>query len=124
MKKKIIDANYLLRYFLADNERQNLLAAKVIENEEVLLINEVVAEVCYVLEKVYVVPKKEIDDILNLLLDYKNITAEKTLIRNALNLYSLNNLDFVDALLIAYNKIEGAEICSFDKKLNKLLNKV
>lgn len=32
------------------------------------------------------------------------------------------NLDFVDCLLIGYNKINGIEIFSFDKKLNKTLN--
>ncbi len=34
MKKKIIDANYLLRYFLCDNEEQNAVATHVIENIE------------------------------------------------------------------------------------------
>ncbi len=121
MKKKIIDANYLLRYFLCDNVEQNALATEIIENENIILLNEVLAEVCYVLEKVYAVPRIEISEIIQSLVDFDNIIAQEQVIRKTLELYSFKNLDFVDALLVAYNHIEKAKVYSFDKKLNKLL---
>ncbi len=82
MKKKIIDANYLLRYFLCDNEEQNALATKVIENEKIVVLNEVIAEVCYVLEKVYAVPKIEISEIINSLIDFYCVASQVVLLPN------------------------------------------
>lgn len=50
---KIADANVILRYLLNDNEELSDKAVKIIEDNEVLLPNEVIAEVVYVLDKVY-----------------------------------------------------------------------
>ncbi len=123
MKKKIIDANYILRYLLCDNQEQNIIATQIIENEQVVLLNEVLAEVCYVLEKVYGVSKKEISQIIGSLITFDNIAVDQELISKALLLYNENNLDFVDALLISYSYIKGAHVYSFDKKLNKMMKR-
>ncbi len=50
---KIVDANIILRYLLDDHEMLSEEAAAIIENNKVLLPNEVIAEIVYVLEKVY-----------------------------------------------------------------------
>ena len=39
----------------------------------------------------------------------------------ALGVYAENSLDFVDCILIAYHRITGANVVSFDRKLNKRL---
>ncbi|QSQ10284.1 hypothetical protein H0A61_02685 [Koleobacter methoxysyntrophicus] len=49
---KIVDANIVLRYLLDDAEELSEKAAEILENNEVFLPNEVIAEVVYVLEKV------------------------------------------------------------------------
>lgn len=121
MKLKIIDANYILRYLLCDNKEQNQIAKNVIENEDVLILNEVLAEVCYVLEKVYEVPKQEISQLITELIAFDNITTNQELINRVIEYYQGSNLDIVDALLIAYNQTENAKVYSFDKKLNKML---
>lgn len=41
-------------------------------------------------------------------------------LKEALKIYHAENIDFVDAILVAYNHKMGATIHSFDKKLNKL----
>ena len=56
-----IDANYILRYLLQDNEKQFSDAKEVIEKEEIFLTDFLFAEVVYVLEKVYLVPRKDIN---------------------------------------------------------------
>ncbi len=120
---KIVDANIILRYLLNDHDELSVKAAKIIENNEVLLLNEVVAEIVYVLEKVYNVKNDEIRDTLLDLFNYENISVDEfEVLAEALHLFGRKRLDFVDAILIAYSKVKGHQIYSFDKKLNKLLN--
>jgi predicted nucleic-acid-binding protein len=49
---KIVDANFVLRYLLQDNEKLSNKAKDIIENNEIFIPTEVVAEIVYVLEKV------------------------------------------------------------------------
>ncbi|ABP65738.1 hypothetical protein Csac_0084 [Caldicellulosiruptor saccharolyticus DSM 8903] len=57
---KLIDANVILRFLLNDIAELNQIAKEIIKNNEVLILNEVVAEIVYVLEKVYKVERKDI----------------------------------------------------------------
>lgn len=43
------------------------------------------------------------------------------IVETALKLYGRRRFDVADTLLYAYNKVRRYEICTFDKKLNKLL---
>lgn len=118
---EICDANIVLRYLLNDHEKFSKRSGKILENNPVHLPFEVCAEVVYVLEKVYNVPRGDIRNALGLLIDYPNISiSNKTVLKEALKVYQVDNIDFVDAILIAYNHELGAMIHSFDKKLNKL----
>ena len=120
---KIIDANIVLRYLLQDNINLSNKAKEIIEDNNIFVPTEVIAEIVYVLEKVYSVNRKEINKILSDLLNFENIdTANSKVIKNALKIYANKKLDFVDTILISYNYIDKHEIYSFDKKLNKLLN--
>ena len=47
----------------------------------------------------------------------------KEVITYASKLYGETNLDYVDCVLIAYRKIEGREVFTFDKKLNNQLKR-
>ncbi|MDB5054152.1 MAG: putative nucleic-acid-binding protein contains domain [Bacilli bacterium] len=102
----IVDANIILRYLLQDAIQFLDQARDKIENQNIFIPNEVIAEVVYVLEKVYKVERLQISDNLKNLLNYSNIRTK---------------IDFVDALLFAYSKIGGHTIFTFDKKLNQLL---
>jgi len=61
---KIADANIVLRYLLNDIEDQSEKAAELLENNEVFIPNEVIAEIVYVLEKVYRLENAEISSAL------------------------------------------------------------
>lgn len=84
---------------------------------------EVLAEVIFVLNgKIYNKSRFEIKECLLVFLneiDYQNIN----LLKVALETFADNNLDFVDCLLFAYYKVYGYEVCTFDKKLNKLIQR-
>ncbi len=119
---KIVDANIILRYFLNDTETLSDKAADILENNEIFVPNEVIAEVVYVLEKVYKVGSKEVSDSLLELFDYDNLrVGDVELINEALRLYAERKLDFVDTLLYAYQKVRNHKVYTFDKKLSKML---
>lgn len=118
---KIADANVILRYLLNDNEELSEKATIIIENNEVLLPNEVIAEIVYVLEKVYEVKNEEISETLLELFKYSNIVVNDIeVLEEAFLLFGKRQLDFVDTLLYAYNKVKGYEVYTFDNKLNWL----
>jgi predicted nucleic-acid-binding protein len=118
----IVDANLILRYLLQDAVQFLDQARDKIENHSIFIPNEVIAEVVYVLEKVYKVERAHIFDSLQNLLSYGNITThDKDILIEALKGYSEIKIDFVDSLLLAYSKIGGHTIFTFDKRLNQLL---
>lgn len=121
MKKFLIDANVILRYLLRDDETMSNDAEKIIKFGTCTL-PEVLAEVVYVLKSVYKVDREEISKAMFAVLKEIEVEHKMTMIR-AIEIFSETSLDFVDCILIAYHEIEGVEIFSFDKKLNKKLHK-
>lgn len=118
---KLVDANIILRYLLNDVKELAQQAYNIINNNTVFITNEVFAEIIYVLEKVYNVERIVIAKELNDLLSFENIRVNDV-IKKALNYYEEKNLDIVDLILLAYSKVEGYEVYTFDKKLNRLIN--
>ncbi|HEX9060985.1 MAG TPA: PIN domain-containing protein [Clostridia bacterium] len=115
---KIVDANFILRYLLNDIEEQANEAFSILKNSPVCLLNEVIAEIVYVLEKVYKVERNRICTELKDLIESDNIQVDNIDVMNcALETFSKSRLDFIDSLLCAYVKVTNATICTFDKKL-------
>jgi len=118
-----LDANVILRYLLEDCEKFIEQSKDYVENSDVYIKNEVLAEVVYVLNKTYKVPKKTVKFILNELLLNNNIQVDSIDVVNlSLEIFETQNIDFVDALLCSYNKILKYKVASFDKKLNKCIS--
>jgi len=115
---KIVDANVVLRYLLNDIEDQARLATNYLEQNKVFIPIEVVAEIVYVLERVYKINRKEISSKLTSLITYPNILNDnKDLIYESLKIYATRKIDFVDCILCSYKIVLGAEILTFDKKI-------
>jgi len=120
---KIIDANILLRYLLADNEQLTAKAINIIENNNVHIPFEVVCEIVYVLQKVYNISRKNICKELIDFFTSPNITTNSLpVLKKALTIFNEKNIDFVDSILCAYNKTYQHEIFTFDKKMLKIIN--
>jgi predicted nucleic-acid-binding protein len=121
---KILDANIILRYLIRDNEQMALYAKELIKNNAVTVTIEVIAEVVYVLNKVYQKDRASIANVLVRFIGLDNIICERDdIVTTALQTYTDNNLDFVDCILYAYHKELGYEVCTFDKKLSKLIER-
>lgn len=117
--KKLIDANVILRYLLGDHPEFSEKAKDIIEAGAYTL-PEVLAEVVYVLKGVYKISREEIGSTLIDFMDEITIDHQEVM-TEALMIYADTSLDFVDCILISYHRIAGAEVVSFDKKLNKKL---
>ncbi|MDL1955667.1 MAG: PIN domain-containing protein [Candidatus Desulfofervidus auxilii] len=116
-----IDANIILRYLLKDNEELYSLANNFFEavfsGEKIAyILQSVLAEVIYVLIKLYKIEKEQVIEVLEKFLSNKNIKVQdKNVTITAIHLFKTSNIDFVNCLLCAYSK--KMEIFSFDKKL-------
>ena len=116
----MLDANVMLRYLLNDNEEMALEAEKVIKAQNALVTIEVIAEVVYVLKRVYAIDKMEIkESVLKFLSEVK--VEEREILVLGIETYAEQNLDFVDCILYAYKCVKKYDILTFDRKLNKLL---
>ena len=118
---KLIDANVMLRFLLNDDAKMADEAAAVISSGA-FTKEAVVAEVLYVLKGVYKMERRAIADLITGLLGVVQI-ENRDVVLFALGLYKERSLDFVDCLLIAYSSVQKIEVFSFDKKLNKLLDR-
>ena len=119
---EMLDTNIVLRYLLNDNEKMADEAEKTIKTGDAQIAIEVLAEVVYVLKGVYKIEREAITFSLLDFLSEVQIT-ESQVARLGLETYAKYNLDFVDCILYAYNRIKGYKIKTFDKKLIRLLER-
>lgn len=112
-----------MRYLLDDHAELSARARQIIDSDKNLFICDgVCAEIVYVLSKVYNVERELIKQTISEFLDKVNINVgNKVLINKSLELFSSNNVDYIDCLLCAYNHIENVKVETFDTKLKKLL---
>lgn len=120
---QMLDTNIVLRYLLNDNKEMADQAEKIIREGSALVTIEVIAEAVYVLKGVYSIERRKIESSLLELLSEVSVPEEKV-VRLGLEAFAEHNLDFVDCLLYAYNRVKGYEIKTFDKKLKKVIENV
>lgn len=122
---KILDTNMILRFPLRDNIEMADKSLEIIKNNKVFVTSEVIAEVVFVMQKVY---KATREDIYDMMISFINISTvdvqEYSVLCKGLKLFKDNNLDFVDCILCAYNVCYGYEVCTFDVKLKKLIDRL
>ena len=121
----ILDTNSILRFVLKDNVEMSDIVKKTINEQPCFIPIEIVAELVYVLTKVYKIDRNLVSNTLKDFFELSNVNVLKYEVVNfALVLFANTNLDFVDSLLIAYSKIENYDVLTFDKELKKYLLKI
>ena len=123
MRRVLVDTNAWLRYLLCDNDIQykemGLLMKKMKKGEvELILTNEVVLEICYVLKSFYKIDKEKISKELSNLVLVKGIVAN-SIWKAVLPIYSQKNLSLLDILMKCLASSNGWELFTFDKKLKE-----
>ena len=121
----LFDTNAILRYVLQDNQEMADRVEQQLSNDVCYIPVEVVAEIVYVLLKVYNVERKVIAQTVMDISETDNIRiAQKDVVCHALKVFASSTLDFVDCLLIGYAKEKHYSVFTFDKKLQKQLDKI
>ena len=127
VSKVLLDANVLIRFLTRDHEEHYLKSVEIFRDiesgkVEAMLMDFILAEVIYVLKRIYKYEKSEISSTLKKLLLYKHLYTENKLVTfEALDIYANKNIDFADSVLCAKKKLEGFEIVSFDKDIGRCL---
>lgn len=125
MKAGVLDANVLLRFFLQDDPKQSPAATALFkeaeeEDHELFLPDAIVAEVTFVMEKVY---KKRRIQIAEALLDFIQNAGiglqSAEMLPDALIRYRNHPVDFPDALVAAMAVAKKIPAVSFDKDLDR-----
>ncbi|MDR0935706.1 MAG: PIN domain-containing protein [Oscillospiraceae bacterium] len=118
----IVDANMLIQYIVREDTEQYQTAKQIIENTVTEVLVEVLSEVVYVLSRQYGYSRLDVSGTLyNLLTNTKCEILRRAAVMKGIELYGQKNLDFVDCILAGYSIVEHATICTFDKKLKKLI---
>ncbi len=125
MKAGVLDANVVLRFFLQDDPVQSPAVTAYFkrakdQKTDLLLLDAIVAEVTFVMEKVYRRRRSQIADALLDFIQNPFITTQGSdLLSDALVRYSAHPIDFPDALVAAQAAASDIVAVSFDKDLDR-----
>lgn len=127
MKTYLTDANVWLRYLLNDIPQQadtaEIYLKQAKEGKISLIVSFIVIiELVFTLTKFYRWERQEVVHKLIELIEVPQLKIEKreALIK-AMQLYSEQNISFVDAILVTEAQLNKYELLTFDKKLQQLL---
>ncbi len=121
--KVVIDTNLLVRYLTEDDPKKaesvgNLLKSAENGTFRILIPSIVIAELIWVLESSYRLKSNEIADLVDAIINTPGVdVTDKKNIISAIQLYRISNIDFIDAWIIEFARIQRAQtIYTFDKK--------
>lgn len=108
----------MIRCIIGDDEQKIQEFQEIRATQKIIYTLEVIAEIVYVLTKVYDVSRTDTSDAIQRFLRARNIVCSNNEIAvRALQLFSENRLDFIDNVLLAYHQLRGITIYSYDRKL-------
>ncbi len=118
-----VDTNVFLRFFVKDVKSFYRKAKELFEKAEKREVkletsDLVIAEIVWVLESYYGFSKVEIKEVVDTILETKNIKmANNARVKEAIGLYASEKMDFIDAYNIAYIKAKDyKKVATFDIK--------
>jgi uncharacterized protein len=122
-KIAVIDTNLLVRYLTEDdlhkaNSVESLLDRASRGEIRLVIPSVVMAELVWVLESFYKMEAARIADLLEALLHTPGLEVhENRLVREALGIYQNNQIDFIDAWVIAFARQRSiSRIYTYDKR--------
>lgn len=118
-KPCLLDANYVLRWFLNDVPVQAVVVQELLDlsSEESLHIDRVsMAEVTYVLRSMGYT-NMQITTVLREFTCYPSVVRLADDVNTTLDIYNTTTLDFEDCYIVAACKVNGYKPATFDIKL-------
>lgn len=119
MEGLLLDTNVMIRYLLDDIEEMALTAELLMEGNS-WTTPEALAEVEYVLRDIYDLSRKDVHSALHIIFDRVDF-EHPDVVELAIEEYKNTNLDFVDCMLIGYEKAGFSRVFTFDKGIRKRL---
>jgi len=121
MGKKFIDTNMFLRYLTKDDpskfDKCREVFKKAVEGKiELATSGIVIAELIWTLLSYYKVPKADVIEKISIIVSTESLfIPDKDIIIDALVLYSMKNIDYIDAYNAVFMKYHGLnKIYSYD----------
>ncbi|MGF9565442.1 type II toxin-antitoxin system VapC family toxin [Neorhizobium sp. JUb45] len=117
-----LDTNVLLRLIVGDDEAQQQIAVKALEEAELVAISvHALCEFVWVLDRSYRVGKADIATAVRGILDMRNVATNRPVIEAGLAVLDAGG-DFADGVIAFDGQWLGADtFVSFDRKATKLI---
>jgi len=121
--RAFVDTNVLVRHLTNDPPAQAKRATALLRDaHELILTDLVLAEMVYVLESFYDVPRMEVAWMARSLLAFPSIeTADHELLLRTVEIYEVLRLDFAEAYLSALAEMSDVKrVASFDRQIDRV----
>jgi len=124
-KRRLVDANLIVRFLVQDHERHARAAAKLFEacdrgDVVIAVLPAVLAECVFVLESFYEHPRGAIAAALGRLISSPGVEMNGLAIHlDALERYQRTKIHFVDCLVAATAAAEDTPVATFDQDFRK-----
>jgi len=118
-----LDTNVLVRHLTGDPPAQAKRATAFLgDSHELILTDLVLAEMVYVLESFYEVPRTDIARMSRSLLAFPSIeTGDHEMLLRAIEIYEALRLDFAEAYLSALAEMSDVKrVASFDRQIDRV----
>ena len=118
-----VDSNLLVRHLTGDPPDQARRATAYLRSEQQLvLVDLIVAEVVYVLESVYAVERERVAELLRAVIGFPAIlVADEALLLRTLELYEQYRIHFAESYLAACAELSGVgTVASFDRAIDRV----
>lgn len=121
--RAFLDTNVVIKHLTGDPPEQARRAtAFLAEADELVLADLVLAEIVYVLESFYELPRAKVAVLARAVLGFRPVVAsDSDLLHRAVEIYELDRLDFAEAYLVACAERDGsAVVASFDRAIDRV----
>ena len=121
--RAFLDTNIAIRHLTGDPPATAVLATRFLAGtHELVLPDVVVAEIAYVLESNYRLPRPEVAQRLMALVALPGVTTvDSVLVVRALETYESHRIGFADAYLVASAERSGVgAVASFDRDIDRV----
>lgn len=120
-----LDTNIIIRHLTGDPPEMAARATRFLATagpQELQLADLVLAEVVYVLESFYKVPRNRVADYARAIIAFPAIrVADPAMLLRAIEVYEDDRLDFADAYLVAAAERSGVGVvASFDRAIDRV----
>jgi len=124
-KRRLVDTNLIIRYFVQDHEKHARAAGKLFEacdrgDVAIVVLPVVLAECVFVLESFYKHPRGDIASALSALISSPGVEIREVAIYlDALDRYRKTKVHFVDCTIAATASVENTPVATFDQDFRK-----